>query len=140
MSSSHLPGTGVAFWVLHQTCLTAKLWMALFQARLNASIPGRVTNPLFFFCRQSGPVSPSKSRLVTSSCLDLYSTSLQWGAQLDQHRPDSHVWPQRGEVRCVGGMVGEGGREWRKCVRDRERLREGSWCWLNLFLLWCKMD
>ncbi|XP_056215274.1 BCL-6 corepressor-like protein 1 isoform X6 [Falco biarmicus] len=49
--------------------------------------------------RQSGPVSPSKSRLVTSSCHDLYSTSLQWGAQLEQHRPDSHVWPQRGEVR-----------------------------------------
>jgi len=43
---------------------------------------------------------------VTSSCHDLYSTSLQRGAQLDQHRADSHVWPQRGEVRCVGGVVG----------------------------------
>lgn len=76
---------------------------------------------LFFFllCRQSGPSSPSRPWSVTSSCHDLYSTSLQRGAQLDQHRADSHVWPQRGEVRCVGGLPGEGGGERERGVWER---------------------
>lgn len=76
---------------------------------------------IFFFalCRQSGPSSPSRPWSVTSSCHDLYSTSLQRGAQLDQHRADSHVWPQRGEVRCVGGLPGEGGGERERGVWER---------------------
>lgn len=81
------------------------------KSAVQSIILGTVPNSLFPFGRQSGPWSPSRSWRVRSSCHDLYSTSLQRGAQLDQHRADSHVWPQRGEVRCVGGGQGKEGRE-----------------------------
>lgn len=52
----------------------------------------------------------SRFYLAVSGCHDLYSTALQRRAQLDQFWPDSHVRPQRGEVKLY--LVTVVGRTW----------------------------